>query len=77
MVNTRKMCSSCGPVETRYSNCPRCWGPVRDRRAPGEPPAVPGPTLLTVDPQQRAVLERQMLDLMFPPDLRVPQSTAP
>ena len=29
---TKKMCPACGPVETRYSNCPRCWGPVTKRQ---------------------------------------------
>lgn len=27
-----KVCSSCGPVSTKFSNCPRCWGPVRLRQ---------------------------------------------
>lgn len=31
MVVTKKTCPECGPVETRYSNCPRCWGPVSRR----------------------------------------------
>jgi hypothetical protein len=28
----KKHCPSCGPVETRYFNCPRCWGPIYNRR---------------------------------------------
>ncbi len=35
----RKICPSCGPVVTRYSNCARCWGPVK----PEEKSKVMGP----------------------------------
>jgi hypothetical protein len=28
----KKQCPSCGPVVTKYSNCPRCWGPVSKRQ---------------------------------------------
>ena len=30
--NLDKVCPACGPVVTRYSNCPRCWGPVHLRK---------------------------------------------
>lgn len=28
----KKHCPSCGPIVTKYSNCPRCWGPVSKRQ---------------------------------------------
>ncbi len=28
----KKQCPSCGPIVTKYSNCPRCWGPVSKRQ---------------------------------------------
>ena len=53
MVNTKKMCDSCGPVETRYDNCPRCWGPVRKQTQVVELPHPSPPP-----PVDTAVLER-------------------
>ena len=44
MVNTHKLCPQCGPVETRYSNCPRCWGPVSLRRSVVKPPVHASPS---------------------------------
>lgn len=29
MLSMNKVCAKCGPVNTIYANCPRCWGPVR------------------------------------------------
>lgn len=60
MVNTKKVCDSCGPVETRYDNCPRCWGPVRKRTERNDddtyrPQVIPPPPSPPVD---TTVLER-------------------
>ncbi len=65
MVNTHKICSSCGPVETRYSNCPRCWGPVQTRR----PQQHQAPTIQIV-----VQGEPLMNDQLFAPVRMVPQS---
>lgn len=32
----KKVCPACGPVVTRYSNCPRCWGPINKQKYFGE-----------------------------------------
>ncbi len=60
--NTRKICIACGPVETRYQNCPRCWGPVQNRppgtTAVASATTPPPPPLDYLMAQVRGVTDR-------------------
>ncbi len=52
---TKKTCDQCGPVETKYENCPRCWGPVRRRRNDDD---TYRPQVISPPPVDTTVLER-------------------